>query len=361
MVSQERGVVDAGRFTPSDIDVWGPAAAAGATTAYAGEDPLIAAFVRRRLYHDRVVGDLINRATAESGLSYPFGRGFHFFVPANNTQAQAAASVQGLFGAGFFDNQTRIVFVSAVLSQKSSTPVVANPATGRSRGVVDVGLIFKVELTPAGHAFPSYQMATLDTDLQSQADVYIIILATLAAIQLAQELIEILSTLCQRKFFSEYLLSYWNWVDLTFITSVALLSYLYYFNHPGTSTYYQPWDPRQPAEADSGGLAPTSCNTHYSSAVAGKAFRMNYMSYTLELAVVAATLIWRSLKYLQLSPALLVPFRAMEKSFRETLAFCLTFLIMNVGFAWIFHALYQGEQLQPGSAAYVQTSQVGTL
>ena len=216
-----------------------------------------------------------------------------------------------------------------------------------------------------------------------------------------------------RKFISGYLGNYWNYIDWTFVMSVAYFCYRYWGNHK-TLKNWQPHISSNP-----------TCEQRSLAFVEGTVWQNAAQSYSWQLAIIFCVTVWRTLKYLQISPALLVsgalllrpwlgsvhvcsvlvlpcnidwqpwaliglihldacfkrtnltpppffavsmysaprvhrschptthapltctyggnrpqvPFSALERSAKESLAFCVVFFILLLGFAWIFHCM----------------------
>ena len=142
-----------------------------------------------------------------------------------------------------------------------------------------------------------------------------------------------------------YANNYWNIVDWLYVITVGLFAWNYWDN------MYNAYDTAPKASGDGQsmnipgkglyGEGGVSCEKRGLSHIHSNVYKHTTGSYTTELAVIFCLAVWRSLKYLQVSPAMLTPFAALERSVRDTAAFLVVFSIVNLGFAWIFSCLYR--------------------
>ena len=122
-------------------------------------------------------------------------------------------------------------------------------------------------------------------------------------LQVLREFNEVFNALYTRQFVSEYLGDLWNWFDWFNVFGYTTFVLRYWFNTVGPAVF-------EPAIIG-------DCWAMTVGWVEGYVHSRVLNSYSLQLAFLLAMTFWRTLKYLQISPALMVPFKALINGGRE--------------------------------------------
>ena len=104
-------------------------------------------------------------------------RGFHYQFPLNMTSAQAGKAVQELLDSGFFDTDTRMIYITYWF--------------GTDWSEAEFAAVFSVEVTMTGFYFSHWWFKVLDHSGAQTVDICLVILSCIFGVQVLQELYEI--------------------------------------------------------------------------------------------------------------------------------------------------------------------------
>ena len=128
--------------------------------------------------------------TSELGVSYPFGRGFHYRLDPFLTQREAKIAMDELFESPFFNishSNVRMLHVSAMYSASNFTNV-------------QISVLFSIEITEQGFIFTHWKARAIPTSGLFVVDTCIFMLLGIWGLQGVTELWKIIR-LCQAKSF----------------------------------------------------------------------------------------------------------------------------------------------------------------
>eukprot|EP00947_MAST-08B_sp_MAST-8B-sp1_P003541 g3541.t1 len=231
------------------------------------------------------------------------------------TYDEASIFVNELFRSGFFNPTTRMVHVALLYSGGRGDVGWKSAQTA---------VLFSVELSMTGFLFPHWMFVAWDNDSETVVTVAVAVLGIVYFIQLLNEVYEIVSNLRHGRF-GGYLTSLWNYVDWGSMLCYALFLMRYYYRTPKRI-----WDQSIDGDCDLMSVAYVEANV----------WQRVRGSYAWQLAFMLAFTFWRTFKFLQISPALMVAFSAVSHGAAEIIALIIVFIIMSFGFAWIFHCNY---------------------
>ena len=249
---------------------------------------------------------------SELGVKFPFGEGFHYRFAPDMSEAAAKQALQEFWSSGFIGPDSRMVHVTMWYEVEWAR--------------VEVAIMFSIEISMAGFLFPHWTFKSLERSEDDTVWILIYVLGAVYGIQFFKECWEIFGTCVNKVFCSEYLSEIWNYIDWANMAFFAYFVLKYKLSHEQQL-------PDAPDIAD-------SCYMKTVAFVESNVYQKVKGSYSFQLAFFLALTIWRTLKYLQLSPALVVPFKALTNSVKEILALLVVLGIVMFGFAWIFHAKY---------------------
>ena len=114
-------------------------------------------------------------------------------------------------------------------------------------------------------------------------------------------------------------------MDWANIICYALFTYRYFYREPTRI-----WDPGVNGD----------CYFQSHAYAYANVWQRVYGSYKWQFGFMLAFTFWRTCKFLQLVPIVVVPFKALVNALSEVFALLAVFIVMTIGFAWVFQAEY---------------------
>eukprot|EP00947_MAST-08B_sp_MAST-8B-sp1_P003552 g3552.t1 len=250
---------------------------------------------------------------SELDVAFPYGRGFYYLFDPKWTREEAAIALRELLASPYFKEDTRMIQVSLWYSADTWASV-------------DIAVLFSVEISQNGFCFPHWGFRAIPIHSLKIADVCILVLYGVWGTQALVQVWKIMRLCCLRMCCSLYMTNVWNWWDWINFATFLLFSLRYYQIHRETQT----WHPSAAGDCYMTSIAHVQVHV----------WQKVRTSYFTQFGIMMAITCWRSLKYLQLSPVLLVPKLALSRGGSEILAMLIVFMIMTLGFGWLFHVKY---------------------